>query len=399
MIKKISKEEILNSLYITFFILIMFSGATFLSNYVMQFVVVLIFILFCCSKIKGFSKIAYKSKGSKLLKFNFLLIIVFLVSQLSYSFVPSITMVFIERFIAFFFLLHYVPKPKLIYKTIKAIRFVAFPVAISIIGMTLISGTKSGGLVGTYQYSGMLMSICFGVLLIDYFFEKNNFNLVGLILILLALLTSGKRTFTLLACLAFFIIYMMTNDKEKRKKFLKLSLILGVGFIIAYSTIPAVRLVFERFSSYSNDTTYNGRSFYWNAAFQIYNNNKIHGIGMGCFSSYFDIYFHRFGNVEAYDAHNIYIQMISEIGIVGTGLFILSFIIALLKTLKLLRSKEIKNNKENMYILCYTIYLQLWFIIYGFTGNPLYGASQAFFYYSAVSMVLSLNTWKKKVGE
>lgn len=387
---KISKNKMLENFYLLLFILIMFSGSTFLAGYVMQMVIILILILFAFARIKGVERKANVSKGNKFYKLIFFSIIVFLISQLRYSYVPKITLVFVERFIVFFLLITYVPKEELLYKTIKAIRFASFPISISIIFMSLITRTKAGGLVGSYQFAGMMMSITFGVLLIDYFFEKNKATSYGLILSLIALLTSGKRTFSFLALLSFFLIYKLNNDKGKVKKVLKITIILLLCFAIAYLSVPTVRLLFERIKSYSGDATYNGRSYYWEAAIKIFKEHRISGIGMGCFSSYFDVFFHRFGNLEAYDAHNIYIQMLSEIGLLGISLFIISFIIPLLYSIKLLKNKKIKENKISMYIMSCSIYLQLWFLIYGFTGNPLYGASQTFLYYSAVAMMFAV---------
>ena len=160
--------------------------------------------------------------------------------------------------------------------------------------------------------------------------------------------------------------------------------------IVAYFTVPAVRMLAERILLYSGDKTYNGRSYYWTAALSIFSNNKIHGIGMGCFSQYFDVYFHRLGNLEAYDAHNIYIQMLAELGIVGEALFVIFFVICLISTIKLFKKLRKIREKEYGYVLCYSVFLQIWFIVYGATGNPLYGAGQSFFYIASIAMMMSV---------
>lgn len=393
---KQTKFNIFELAYILLFVLAMFSGSTALSGYVMPMICAIVIILFLTSIIKGFPKNAIKYKGDYLLKSIMALIVLFLIYQLSFSYNKSVTAVFVERFFVYSLLFVFVPKMDLTFKVIKVIRWYSFFVAISIIITTLITGSHSGGLVGNYQFAGMMMSISFGVFLTDYYFEKNNMNLFGLALTFIALLTSGKRTFSLLALLAYLLIFLISKNKDKRKKFIYMTGSLIMIVFIAYFTIPSVRLVAERLIAYSGDTTYNGRSYFWTAAIDIYEENKAVGIGMGCFSHYFDAFYHRLGNMEAYDAHNIYIQMLAELGIVGELLFVSLFTTGLIKTFLLLKKESIRKNKKCMYILCYSLYIQLWFIIYGFTGNPLYGAGQCFFYISAVAMMLSLKNYTRE---
>lgn len=379
-----------SKLYIILYIAVMFSGSTFLESFVMPLICVMILMLFCMSKVKGFQKNAFVCKKISVIHIIMLALVAFMIYQMRFSFRPDTTLVFVERFTVYFMLLFIPTKIEMNYRIIKAMRWYSYPVALSILAEVLITGKKAGGLVGNYQFAGMMMSVSFSVILIDYYFSRKKINIFGLGITFLALMTSGKRSFTLLAAAAYILIFSFTKDKKKTKKFLMLTSLLLVIVLLAYLFIPSVRLVFERFVEYTGDETYNGRTYYWEAARQIYHNNKLTGIGMGCFSAYFDVYFHRLGNSVAYDAHNIYMQMIAELGIIGTGLFMLLFISALLLTFDLLRRKSIRQNKKYMYVLCYSTYMQIWFIVYGFTGNPLYGAGQCFFYIGAIAMMLSL---------
>lgn len=378
------------SIYIVLFIVTMYSGATVISNYVMPLVCCLVILLFLMAKVKGVQRIAFVNRENQIEKIALILIVLFLLYQLSFSYDKDTTFVFLERFLVYFFLFVFVPKLDICVRIIKGIRWYSFPVAASIILTTLINGDRSGGLVGTYQFAGMMMSISFGVILIDYYYERSMLNLIGLGITFLALLMSGKRTFSLLAVIAYFLIFSFNNDTKKRKKFIRLTFILILLLIVAYFTVPAVRMLAERILLYSGDKTYNGRSYYWTAALSIFSNNKIHGIGMGCFSQYFDVYFHRLGNLEAYDAHNIYIQMLAELGIVGEALFVIFFVICLISTIKLFKKLRKIREKEYGYVLCYSVFLQIWFIVYGATGNPLYGAGQSFFYITSIAMMMSV---------
>lgn len=392
---------IIASLYIILSVMVMYSGSTPINSYVMPLICILVLFLFCMAKVKGVQRLAFQNRGVNILKLLSLLIVVFLIYQLSFSYNQSTTLVFVERFIVYGMLLVFVPRTNLLVKLIKAMRWYSFPVAISIIIMTLISGSKSGGLVGSYQYAGMMMSISFGIMLINYYFDKNNLDMFGMILTLVALFTSGKRTFTLMAIMAYILVAKMNNDPGKQKKIITLTGLIILVVVVAYLFIPSVRLVVERFQSFAGDTSYNGRAYYWNAAFKIFADHKLTGIGMGCFSQYFDIFFHRSGNLEAYDAHNVYIQMAAELGVIGETLFILLFSFSLVKTIKLFKNEYLKTDRECRYVLISSLFLQVWFILYCMTGNPLYGASQCVIYFVSISMMISVEQTAKsyKQGE
>ena len=71
------------------------------------------------------------------------------------------------------------------------------------------------------------------------------------------------------------------------------------------------------------------------------------------------------------DAHNIYLQITSELGIVGICFYMLFFIYNYSYALKRV------NMSESM---MYSIYYQTFFLIYGFSGNPLYQLCILFMY-------------------
>ncbi|MCZ0717177.1 O-antigen ligase family protein [Aerococcus kribbianus] len=69
------------------------------------------------------------------------------------------------------------------------------------------------------------------------------------------------------------------------------------------------------------------------------------------------------------NAHNIYLQVLREQGIIGFSVFILTIIYNFVKTDRLIANL---NQKKIINFLLMSQVMQLLFILWGFTGNPLY---------------------------
>ena len=91
---------------------------------------------------------------------------------------------------------------------------------------------------------------------------------------------------------------------------------------------------------------------------RIFEGNPILGIGPFCTSLY----------AGEFLGHNIYLTTLSENGLIG---------LICLSVLLLLNIKDsftrFKSGDHSVYMYV-SIYIQIFFILYGFTGNPLYGS-------------------------
>lgn len=79
--------------------------------------------------------------------------------------------------------------------------------------------------------------------------------------------------------------------------------------------------------------------------------------------------------------HNVYLQNLNDLGIIGT-LFLLCFMCAsLIKTIHMLRvCNYLKDNHIYTYSLLISLYLQFYILLFGLTGNPLYDHFQFLLY-------------------
>ena len=89
------------------------------------------------------------------------------------------------------------------------------------------------------------------------------------------------------------------------------------------------------------------------------------------------------------DAHNIYLQILAELGIIGIVLFALTIIMMFIRIIKT------KLNKENEKYILITIYFMIVFLMYGITGNGLFDLTIATMYYLMLGLLFS-NIKKEK---
>ena len=81
-----------------------------------------------------------------------------------------------------------------------------------------------------------------------------------------------------------------------------------------------------------------------------------------------------FGN--ALNVHNIYIQLLCECGIIGFIAFVLFFLWNIVSAIKKLRRVALTPDCDSKIriILTFSVMYQVFFLMYGLTGNPLYDA-------------------------
>lgn len=183
---------------------------------------------------------------------------------------------------------------------------------------------------------------------------------------LLALLITGKRGH-LIANIATMIIIYVYNEKVKGKNILSKFMKIMIGILIIISVIilifpealtPITRLSQPR----TEDDSISVRMGHYKLAIEMFKQKPIIGFGTGTFK--------LFDSNETH-THNIYLQLLAENGMLGFTLFVSVLCLNILKTIKSLKV-YIKDNKKNItFYLSFSLYIQLFFIIYGMSGNPI----------------------------
>ena len=135
--------------------------------------------------------------------------------------------------------------------------------------------------------------------------------------------------------------------------------------------MPQLKQVIDRFAVANgnlNDLSSGRIEYFWVYAIDMFLDSPIFGKGWRAFK------YNGIGTLNANDAHNIYLQLLAEVGLVGFVLVLFFMIRALITTYKAIRENEVCLflSDKSIYILKMSFAYQIFFILYGFTGNPLY---------------------------
>lgn len=255
------------------------------------------------------------------------------------------------------------------------------------------------GITNHYSTNAIYLSISTILFFVDFLDNKNKKSIITFILSLGALLLTGKRghlLFTILTCIG---VYILKNSKNLIKTMCKvlIFIMIGIGiFALASEVIPGLTITIERFLKFSDsDDITNGRINMYKYAITLWNNNKIIGIGWGAYKYYFLSYANRY-----YDAHNIYIQLLTETGIIGCIFFISCFAILFFKTINYQKKVELydieeKEKKNIKFMNLFSIGMQLFFLMYGITGCPLYSTEMCLMYGISVASTFAIENYLK----
>lgn len=195
--------------------------------------------------------------------------------------------------------------------------------------------------------------------------KKRYLQILFAILFIVGVGLTGKRSLLLISCVSpLIVLYLRSGNATGRiKSLLFASFIFIALYYFLMSNLDAIgelpgigRMVSLMDAASSVDDVSSGRSELWAIAIKLFKDNPIFGIGAGRYVSL---------SGAGTNAHNTYLEILCELGVVGFTLFLIPLIYTLIKTIKDIR-KTSGNKREEMSLLLFT---ELFFIIYSITGN------------------------------
>ncbi|ODA39135.1 O-antigen ligase family protein [Desulfosporosinus sp. BG] len=285
--------------------------------------------------------------------------------------------------------------------------FLAFPslysVMIDIWGY-IPSGTENGtlgyrsGFADNYSANGIYIAVVALVLWTLIFCRKkkdeklkvNKKLVIASGFVVIALLLTAKRAHLLFSVVSVAISYFLISKKKltsKLSKFIGLALVAIIGYYWLSYYVPALGDTFARFME--TDDISNGRYQLWGLAYSSFLEHPIMGIGW-CGFRYMDAsksYALAGGYV---DAHNVYIQLLCETGVIGFAICINIILSTYIKSFRLIRNFGQQLTSDEFGSMAVSISLQTFVILYSFTGNCLYDRTFLIYLFAcAIQMSIS----------
>lgn len=231
------------------------------------------------------------------------------------------------------------------------------------------------GLTGHYSTNSIYISCSFLLYASLYLCREkrqHRFMLLGRTLIsLLALILTTKRGPLLCSAAALFITYLLTDRKRLSSRFVKATLvcmITGMGVYLFGDHIPVIASIIERFKTDGAS----GREKMFVLAISMFLKNPILGQGTGSYRLSYFAFLAKDTNHMYLNAHNVYLQLLAENGIVGLSIFFTAVLLTLHRAVGLLRKFHSIGVKDKERMMTISVAYQVFFLLYCMSGNPLY---------------------------
>ena len=201
-----------------------------------------------------------------------------------------------------------------------------------------------------------------------------------LLFLLFALAMTGKRGPIIFCVITVFYCYTAPAQYlQKLKRYWKIFLLVGAVAVIfevyseTFSSLPIVQRAVDTITRYNRGEDYSsGRFRLYAWAWKLFQRNPWLGIGWGAYRAT------TAGNAtlaRPMEAHNIYLQLLCENGIIGFVCFIALFLVFWNSTrLAYCQCRQHPPSKPNAWtgLVYFSFAYQTFFLMYGVTGNPLY---------------------------
>jgi hypothetical protein len=198
----------------------------------------------------------------------------------------------------------------------------------------------------------------------------------------LALLATQKRGPLLFCVLSILGILYIWYAKTKKNifRFIWLVTLLGVAIAILLLFTDYGRTLTSRFLYGSYGDIYSGRLPMFLLMWEGFLEKPILGHGLASTSTLVGTLGHSIG-------HNVYLQSLNDIGLIGTFCLMVFMYKSLERTIRKIRVQSNTTGTHRLiYYLQISLYLQLFVILYGLTGNPIYDHFQFIIYMIACAI-------------
>lgn len=266
--------------------------------------------------------------------------------------------------------------------------------------LKLYSEHKYAGITDHYSTNGMVLAnamiVAWAFMIVNRRYhtgKKDKFTII-FALILIGLFLTAKRAHLLFTTIACFTSYYICTKKERNHESKFFIMILGTlaAVLVAYLFIPQAHNVISRFFGMSEDTNIESRHIFWELALLYFGRHWLFGIGWFGFRNNIAPFVQYTGH-----CHNVYIQLLCETGVVGFSIFAMWFVGSLVISILMAYKHFLKTNNMTVKIsLMFCLAYQIYFLMYCYSGNPLYDVYQYPLYF--VACVIPMYYYKNPIA-
>ncbi len=255
----------------------------------------------------------------------------------------------------------------------------------------------SAGLTAHYTHNGMYISIGVIVWFAISCHTKKKLHYGVTLVFILALILTKKRGPLISIVLAIVLAYFIINLGQMQKKIAGIFIgVLGAISVVyvMYLINPGIFSVFDRFAG---DAGLNNREHLWNYALQLFRENMLLGAGWGYYPDHIRVIVDNVPIVNIH-AHNFYLELLADTGIVGFLCIIIPMAFTLVSTIKLIKYINKSKLKDSIFFapLVFSLGFQIFFIIFGLSENAIYDYQMVVPYMLSVAFVVYFTANIKK---
>lgn len=221
--------------------------------------------------------------------------------------------------------------------------------------------------------------------------ELNSYILYGFsaCLLALAIILSLSRGAMISTCLSLliFTIFLIIKGNSKNKGFLFILFLIVVIFSVNWFGWDRI---FERFERMQSDRgeIYDARLDFWKDSATIINKHPLTGIGFGNFGAIYPRYrsFNPESEVSVLHAHNDYLELLTEGGVIAGGLVVWFLGVLFYKTFKIYRKRR-ERYSIYLFLGCFTGILSI--LLHSVTDFNLHIGANGFYYFVLCCLLVS----------
>lgn len=216
--------------------------------------------------------------------------------------------------------------------------------SLSALGMENRAEGLSGGANTAARY------FLYGIIILFYLQGENRkksflwlVQIISIILLTVALFFTESRS-GLVLFLVFVFFQVMHMVSKKQNSIILIILVLGITLLLVEQTnIETLQFGNVVSSVVKGSDTVGYRYRLWDAGIKMALDHPFIGVGIGKFGDYLPYYWPIGKTILANTAHNTYIEVLAETGIIGFVIFILLLFVSILKYLKIIKKSNMAN--------------------------------------------------------